>query len=311
MGKKNKQKDDTAGTPRKKAYLEAASAVSAESAKRNLRIKHLSNLLAKAESGMDGSDEQSTLKVRVELADALLEMGNAMRAATVLSKHGLHVQGTADPYLARHRLAPLLLRLGREHEASALLQRWTPSDQSAVMLASHLLYSLSAWMGGASSRTCAETLSAAAGANEALVWLLAAPKTRQVLCKLVVMPAALVEELGEQRAQMRARAELTADAASPSTSSLVSVSARSSRPASGPAPGGLEEALLLITGPLDGWASKTASKGHAQPWGGGADAGGASGADAAGAGGAAGTAEGPDDEEDSACMEPQVDHPYP
>lgn len=296
MGKKNKRKDD-GSHDRKKPCTSggSASAQSPEAVKDNLRIKHLSRVLEKAEeSSVDDSDEQ--LKIRVQLADLLLDTGSATRAADVLSKHGLHVKGTADPLLARHRLAPLLLRLGRNHDAAALLARWT-SDRSTTFTICRLLSSLSAWMGGAPAQPCIDALSLCIAANPALCWILGALRPRQAMCKLEGMPAPLASEIGELRTQMRAHTD-------PASSS--SSSAR-------PVARGLEEALLLVMGPFDGWAScpvngaARGGKGQAaQPWGASwrADAGSANAGRAEGSGD---EADGDDDADVEERMSPQVD----
>lgn len=302
MGK-NKHKDNTSQHGQKKPC--GTSAQQSPDAAQSLRIKHLTRVLDKVDSGdADDSEEQSTLKTRVQLADLLLEMGSARRAADVLSKHGLHLKGAIDPLLARHRLAPLLLRAGREHEAVALLERWA-LDRSTIITVCRLLSSLSAWMGGAPSTACVAALAAALEANPALCWILGAPRVRQVLCKLDSMPPELVREVRERRAHMRTRTDPVGLPAQPSASPRGTTSGTTSA-ASGtssdlPVAGGLEEALALVTGPFDGWAScpvngTAISKGQAQPWGAGwvADAGGADTA-------------GPGDVDADECMSPQVD----
>ena len=243
---------------------------SAEALKRQLRIKHLSQQLKKAEEedeDGEGALLSTTQKLRAQLADALIESGNHLRAAAVLKHHGLcgsgkAGDGRADVHLARHRLAPLLLRLGKPHDAEALLAR-CGADPSTTIRASHLVCSLTGWMAGAHSRASEKALHAVLRANASLAWLLAAPQTRRVRCSRKVVPPGLLEDMVELRSQLQARCEV--ERSGPSRQPLATGAADATGAGGGavaasggarPAPGGVEEALLLILGEFEGWAIK-------------------------------------------------------
>ena len=233
-----------------------------EALKRQLRIKHMSQQLKKAEEedeDGEGALLSTTQQLRVQLADALIESGNHLRAAAVLKHHGLYGSGKAgdgraDVHLARHRLAPLLLRLGNRHDAEALLARCT-ADSSTTIRVSHLMCSLAGWMAGAHPKASEKALIAVLWANASLAWLLAAPQARRVRCSRKAVPPGLLEDMVELRSQLQARCEVTADTRLDGTGGAAGGAAATSC-ATRPAPGGVEEALLLILGEFEGWAIK-------------------------------------------------------
>eukprot|EP00966_Prymnesium_polylepis_P181622 4207009-Prymnesium_polylepis.1 len=119
------------------------------------KVKLAEKLLERAEKA-NGTDAPSTVRQRIELADALVFAGTGGRAVGVLQQ-SLESSGD-DEGLARHRLAPLLLRVGRLDDAEGLLLRYR-SDTGAVMTFSRLLHSL------ATGRGARAALAAALEAN--------------------------------------------------------------------------------------------------------------------------------------------------
>ncbi|KAL1530593.1 hypothetical protein AB1Y20_001493 [Prymnesium parvum] len=191
-----------------------------ECARRAARVRLAEARLRAAEAAEGAGGGGAAASRRLELADALVHAGEGGRAVRVLRR--CVASDAEDRGGARRRLAPLLLRLGEREEAARVLREWG-GDGSAVMCACRLLLSLG---GGAAPQAC----EAALGANGALCWLLAAPRARSAGAAREALPEALLELLRELRGE------------------LYGAAAR-------PAAGGLEEALLLITGEFEGWAA--------------------------------------------------------
>lgn len=189
----------------------SATAHGGELARRTARVKLAERLLERAEASA-GASAVDTLRKRVELADALIHVGNGVRAISVLQR-SLELD-PVDKSCARRRLVPLLLRLGHRDEAANVLGN--NPDDSAVMACSQLLLALSEG-GEPDSPALTTALDAAVQKNATVVWLLAAPRTRSSECTREALPGALVEELRELRATIHRGAR--------------------------PAPGGAEEAL--------------------------------------------------------------------
>ena len=217
----------------------SAAAHGGELARRNARVKHLEKLADRA--AKQGAAHASA--VRIELADALLSVGQGPRAVLVLRE-------SLDHPLAHHRLAPLLLRLGPITELEALLAREVSGTLPEVSgtLPGHqpptvirfctLLLRLHAWaeggFGPVREADASLAFQEAFRANWHLAVLLAAPRVRARSCDRSTLPPTLVEELRE----LRAAASRAENKAQPDQMS-----------------GGITEALLLATGEFDGWGT--------------------------------------------------------
>ena len=138
------------------------------------RLKALETLLQRKEAACGAASDEG-LRYRLQLAEACIAAFDWEKAAALLSR-ALELD-PSDALYARRRLAPLLLRLGRHADVTALLAKWR-DDESAAMRCAALLAGLAS---GPDEAATTRDFAALCLANWRLAVLLAGWRTAWML----------------------------------------------------------------------------------------------------------------------------------